>query len=195
MPGSTSISQFAADTVKLNDKQKKYVAEYLKDYNQRRAAEAAGYHPNYSVRLMQMPYVLKAISNQQRRNVQEHLVTRDELIRELRNMLLRDPADIFGEDGSISDIRDIPIELRRQLDSFEVEEKLNKAGRVVGRKIKAKISNRNQAIDMLMKHLGLYAAEQHEVKHSIDWDQLYNQSNQDGPDVIEGEIAKIEEQE
>ena len=121
------------------------------------------------------------------------MITRDEIVAELSNIALKDLIELCDEKGNIQcDLRKIPANARRWIDGIEVDQTLSKSGKIIGQKIKLKLVPKMQAIEYLMKHFGMFAPDKTEMKHSIDWDSMYDQNKPDGLDVIEGEINKIE---
>jgi len=182
----------------LNDRQRCFVAEYVIDYNATRAAKVAGYkHPHSAGKKLLSrklnPKVAKAIGNIQRKNLEEAILSKEEIIRELSLIAMRDPLEMCDENGIlvVDDMRKIPDHIRRAIDSIKVKHFYNEDGDVIGQEFELKLVGKATAFRMLMEHFGMFAAKQHEVKiGTLDWESLFNETQQD-KDVIEGEINSV----
>ena len=75
-----------------------------------------------------------------------------------------------------------PARIRRCLGAIKVRQHTDSAGNVT-HAIELKLAAKTPAIDLAMKHPGLFGAETENVRHSIDWDSLYRRSEE--PDPIE----------
>lgn len=191
----TSLA-LSGDCKGLNDRQRMFVSEYMVDFDAVKAARMVGYKtPSKAAeRLLKNRKIIRAIGNQQRKNIEKHMITRDEIVAELSSIALKDLIQLCDKEGNIQcDLRKIPASARRWIDGIEVDQTLSKSGKIIGQKIKLKLVPKMQAIEYLMKHFGMFAPDKTEMKHSIDWDSMYDQSKPDGLDMIEGEISKIEE--
>ena len=191
----TSLA-LSGDCKGLNDRQRMFVSEYLVHFDAVKAAGIVGSKnpPQTAERLLKNRKIIRAIGNQQRKTIEKHMVTRDEIVAELSNIALRDLIDLCDEEGNIQcDLRKIPASARRWIDGIEVTQDLTPSGKIRGQRIKLKLVPKMQAIEYLMKHFGMFAPDRAEVKHSLDWDSMYHQDKPDGLKVIEGEIAKVEE--
>lgn len=190
---STGIA-LAGDCKGLNDQQTLFVAEYMKDFNSKRAAKAAGYASDQAgQRLLANRKVKKAIAAQRMRNLERHAITKDEIISILALIAKKDLADLCDKNGNIqSDPRNIPKHARLWLEGVVVKQKLSRSGKIVGQEIELKTAPRLEAINMLMKHLGMYAPEKSEITHSMDWDSMYA-GTKDGLDDIEAQIVEAEQ--
>lgn len=62
----------------------------------------------------------------------------------------------------------------------------NSRGEFKGNRYKVKLVSKATLLEMLNKHFGIYEAQKHEVKHTLDWDSLYAAEDED---IIEGRIA------
>ena len=179
----------------LNDRQRKFVAEYTIDYNATRAARAAGYkNPNVmGKKLLEQKGVRRAVGNIQRKNLEEAILTKEDIIKELCSIAMRDPLDMCDADGVfvIDDMRKIPPEVRRSIDGIKVKQRYDDEGNVIGQEFELKLVGKATAFRMLMEHMGLFAPKQHNVNiGTIDWESLFNETKEDH-DVIDVEIDKV----
>lgn len=193
--GHTKLAKRGVNPKRLTDKMQRFVAEYLVDYNGSRAARAAGYKQPSMVaaKLLKHPLVSKAVGNGRRKQLERLELTRKNIIYHLACCALRDPLDLCDKNGRIviNDMRELPEHIRACIDGIKVKQDFDDDGKVVGQTIELKLVGKQGCIDLAMKHKGLFAAEKHETKHSLDWDALYGA---DGvPDTIEGKLLELEE--
>jgi len=189
------------NTHKLTDKQRKFVSEYCIDYNATRAAKEAGYkNPTImGSRLLNgkdYPKISKAVADIQSVNQELNKISKEQIISELSNIALRDVIDLCDENGNfvIDNFNNIPAEIRRCIDGVDIEEKEDPRTGNVTRKIKINMSKKLVAMEMLMKHMGMFAPQEHNVTHGIDWDAFYQDEQTVDPlDIIKGEIEKAGE--
>ncbi len=178
---------------RLTDQQLVFVHELAADtnFNATSAAKAAGYrHPTQAAgKLVKQPKIAAALGRVLYDRLERCRLTQDEVVQYLSNVLFFNPLHHFrpGESGTwlIDDLSTIPEEVGMLIDNLEVERSTDKHGTVTDT-FKVKLVSKATALGLAMRHVGV---ERHEVKHSIDWDQLATQEHAEF-DVIE---AKIEE--
>lgn len=162
----------------LTDKQQRFVAEYLVDFNGMRAAKAAGYAcPKVAASKLLNPSlhpeVAKSVAAGRERANRKCELTREMVIEALVHCLTRDVADMVDDQGQvIVDLRKLPAGLRTAIDGVKITEDLDpETGESRGRRIEYKLVGKEGVITLAMKHLGMLT-EKTEIKHSLDWDQL-----------------------
>ena len=173
MKGYKSLSKSSP----LSAKMRKFVEEYVVDYNAARAAAEAGYKsPKVAgQKLLKHRDVVRALSVRQTYDAKKNELKKQRIIEELALCVLRDPVDLVDEKGLFhSDLRKIPENIRRCIDKFEVEQHVNPRTGKVTQTIKVSLTSKLAAIDMAMRHKGLFAPEESNVnlKVPIDWDSL-----------------------
>lgn len=161
----------------LSAKMRKFVEEYVVDYNATRAAEAAGYkNPKHlGSKLLKHRDVAMALKVRETHSQKKNELKKQRIIEELALCVLRDPVDLVDSKGNFhSDIRKIPEHLRRCIDKFEVEQFIDKKTGKIIQKIKVGLTSKLAAIDMAMRHKGLFAPteQNHTVRASLNWDEL-----------------------
>lgn len=191
--------------VELTARQKAFVKSYVISHNATRAAIDAGFSKKSAyaagARLLANELVDKEIRALEKK-IGDHLKLEAEtILAQLFYCATRNGADFIDEDGLvITDIRRLPKRACEAIDAIEqeafydVDEDGNETLRSV--KTKLKLVPKATAIDMAMKHKGLFSAERLDVKLSINWDDMYkNQYNpKEGEDnVIDVKPVDIEE--
>ncbi|MDA4845929.1 terminase small subunit [Hoeflea poritis] len=165
----------------LNDKQKLFVTEYLKDMNATQAALRTGYSKKtaYSQgqRLLKNVEIQKAIEEAQDARLKRVDAEADWVLQRLLQEAEADIADIYNEDGTLKPVHEWPKIWRMGLVSgIEVEHKValtqdEEGGEVTEKAVlgtvkvsKIKISDRIKRIDMIGKHISVGAFKER-VEH------------------------------
>ena len=164
----------------LSEKEKKFIAQYLVDYNGKRAALSAGYNrstaANQAQRMLNDPKVKRAIAHYKRLEQKRLRLTKLDILEELRNLVTLDPADIYDENGRVKPIHDIPLRARSMITGFEQTETVDHETGETTIVTKVKLCNKVAGIDLAMKHKGMFAAEKQDVKHTLDWDSMLDKT-------------------
>lgn len=92
------------------------------------------------------------------------------VIAEVADIALSDPYELFDEDHNLRQIRDMPRHVRACIASVEVETRTSGKGddRETIRTHKVKLWNKNDAANMLMKHLGSYEKDNRQKAGMLD---------------------------
>lgn len=155
----------------LNPRQRAFVVEYLKDRHATQAymrvygvsqqtADSAGPRLFGDVRIRAE---IERLEAETLAKVQADTgITLERTLRTIAAVAYHDPRKFYGEDGELRPIRDLDDDTAMALAGFEVQEDFAGSGaeRVqIGRTKKVKISERKGYLDMLMKHLGGFKAD------------------------------------
>ena len=148
---------------KLAPMQSVFVQEYLIDLNATQAAIRAGYSAKTAeqqgYQLLQKPSVQAAIAARQKEREQRTAVTADRVLLEAARLALFDPRKLFNSDGSPKGITELDDDTAAAVAGIEVVEQFEGSGtdRVfVGYLKKYRIADKNQALEKLFRHHGLY---------------------------------------
>lgn len=149
----------------LTDRQAMFVREYLIDLNATQAAIRAGYckknkdnADKVGPDLMKNSAVAKAIQNAMSARATRVEVKSDDVLRELAQIAFCDIGEAYAEDGRLLPIKDIPVNVRKAMAGVKVYEDFLE-GDKVGETVEAKFWNKNQALEVLGKHLKLFAGD------------------------------------
>lgn len=141
-----------------------FVEAYVKNGgNGKQAAIAVGYSPktaeSQASRLLRDVKVAAAVQARKQaalaQAVEKTDLTVEEVLADLRDGMRFDPALLYREDGSMRDMHELPVEVRRQLEGVEFEE-ISIGGRSVGRVAKIKFPKKTAVREQAMKHFGLF---------------------------------------
>lgn len=141
---------------KLTDKQEIFVREFLVDLNAKQAYIRAGFDCKYPERaayqMMQNESVREAIREHLQQKLNSIDITADRVLSELATVAfsnIKDLAKWDDESAQVFDSEKISDQAARSI--AEITTTRNK----LGVKIKIKLHNKNQALEVLCKYLGL----------------------------------------
>lgn len=154
----------------LNDKQQRFVEEYLLDLNATQAAIRAGYSAKtaYSQgeRLLSHVEVSAAILEAKRGRSDRTKVNADWLLDRLAEESVADIADLYTADGRVKPVHEWPVIWRQGLVAgIDVETIGEGAGHVT----KIKISDRIKRLELIGKHIDVQAFKDR-VEHDVSAD-------------------------
>lgn len=145
--------------LKLNDKQKLFVSEYLIDRNAGKAAIRAGYSPKtadaQACRLLKNVKIREAVDAGMDRLEKRNELSQDRVIREYMKIAFLDPRKIFTSTGELLPVSDIDDDSAAALAGVDVVTIGNDyVG--IGEVRKVKLVNKLGALDSLARHLGMF---------------------------------------
>jgi len=200
--------KFQYDTIngvryKLTTQQQAFVLELLASttFSPVEAARKAGYkYPSPSAgKLMKNKFVQKALSRAIKEREKKCELKSDDVLEYLRQALFFNPLKYFvrGSNGNqriVIEPDEIPEEIGRLIEEIKIKTITNKEGEQETT-VDLKLVGKGNTLQLAMKHLGLLSAEKLDVKHSIDWEPLYeSEENGEVIDVIEAQIKAVEEE-
>lgn len=146
----------------LTEKQKIFVAEYIKTKNAKQSAIKAGYSERSADKLgsqlLDKPRVVNAIRQAMDRTQKKIYIAAENVLIELGKIAFADPRKCFNENGDLLPPKEWPDEIASAISEIVVEEiKEPYTGDVLGHVKKIKFWNKNQALDSLGKHFKLFS--------------------------------------
>jgi phage terminase small subunit len=144
----------------LNDQQRRFCVEYLKDLNATKAYIRAGYSANGAASsastLLTNPKVRQEIDTLESKRISAADVTAVAVLRQLMRIAESDPATFFDEHGNLKMPHEWTPDQGAALAGFEVIKKNAEAGDgKIDTVHKVKLVDKTKALDILSKHLGL----------------------------------------
>lgn len=143
----------------LNERQERFVREYLVDLNATQAAKRAGYSEKtaYSLgqRLLKNVEVQATIQKARTEQMERTEITADRVLQEYARIAFFDPRRLFRDDGKPMNITELDQETAAALAGLDVMESVE-GGVLAGYVKKYRLNNKIQALDALSKHLGLF---------------------------------------
>lgn len=147
----------------LTPKQERFVQEYLVDLNATQAAIRAGYSKKTAkvqgCRLLTYAAVAKAIEAGRAVQAETAIVTREQVLRELKRIGMSDIRKLYDETGRLKKIADLDDDTAAAVASVEFEELFEGAEGErfeIGRTVKIKRFDKTKALETLGRHLGLW---------------------------------------
>jgi phage terminase small subunit len=148
----------------LNPKQKRFCDEYLKDLNGTQAAIRAGYSKKtateQSSRLLTNVKVQDFISSKMEKREKRTEITQDRVLQELARIAFFDIRNLIDEDGNPKPLDTLDddtaaaiagVDVYREKSKHEDGSKVNE----VAETVKYKIADKNGALTLAMRHLGM----------------------------------------
>lgn len=149
----------------MNDKQRRFVAEYLIDLNATEAAKRAGYSARsaYSTaeRMLRKAEIQEAIQEAQAKRQIRTNITADRVLQELARIGMSDVRRLFTDSGGLIDPKDWDDDAAAAVASIEVisrgtGEKDADGATKVEHVHKVKLWDKNSALEKIAKHLGMF---------------------------------------
>lgn len=155
----------------LDQREKRFVAEYLIDLDPKRAALEAGYSATTAASKAYQwvsngkvkPHVFDAVEEAQAKRAERTEIDADWVLRRLGEEATADLADLYDENGALRPVHDWPLIWRQGLVAGLDVEEVRAEGEVVGTVRKLKLSDRIKRIELIGKHIDVKAfSERHE---------------------------------
>lgn len=158
----------------LTAKQEKFCQEFIKTCNQSEAYRNAydaenmkyGTINNKACELMARGDIRGRVEQLQKEVAERNKITVDECVSLLTKMARFDIVDLYDDDGTLKDLKDMPKDARLVIEGLDSDE-LKVDNLVIGHTKKVRISNRRANIIELMKHLGGYEKDNAQGKPDI----------------------------
>ena len=160
----------------LNDKQTRFVAEYLVDLNATQAAIRAGYSKKTAAqiaeKLLRKAEIAQAVSDRQGKKLARLDLKAEDVLRQLLQITQSDLRRLFDTEGNLLPVHDLPDDVAAALASVEVVARpTGDKARPVEYVHKFRLWDKNAALNTLAKHLGLLI-DRHEVGAPGDFTQM-----------------------
>ncbi|MEE8240086.1 MAG: terminase small subunit [Nitrospirales bacterium] len=160
----------------LNPRQQSFVQEYLKDPNATQAAIRAGYSARtanpQAARLLAKVSVRQAVAEGLERIAKQAEVDATWLLRRLVELADAPLEELFAEDGSLREVKDMPLGLRRLIGGIEISELWEgkgKQARQVGWTKKVKLRDTVRVLELIGKHVDVGALrERIQTEHLVE---------------------------
>ena len=155
-----------------------FCREYLKDLCGQDAAIRAGYSEKsaktQASMLLAEDHIQARIAELNRDRLARVQVESDTVLRELLRIATSDIGEAFKDDGSLKPLKEIPTDVRRAIQSIEIDELFDGFGQdrhQIGLTKKLKFWDKTKALEMLGKHLKLFT-EKLEVSGTVTLEAL-----------------------
>lgn len=186
-------------TGELTDRQLAFVDAYLADegFNASNAAREVGYKSpgQAAATLLSNPKVAALIGKRLKERSEACQVKAERVLVELARIAFANPQDMFSKDGVLMDITDMPESIARAIASVRVKQTTNDEGEVVTTSTEVRFWNKNNALELVAKHLGMLDDRlnvEHEVSGNFIEALIKRVEGKEDANVltIEGHVAK-----
>lgn len=170
---------------KCTDQQKRFIEYYLATMDAKKAAIEAGYSKatadQQGKRLLKKTHIARIIGMRQTQLVNKLELSREEVLTQLYYVVTRNAGDFADDEGKlITDVSKLNERAKACVDGIKQTSRIlyGPDGEILGEEIKTelKISPKIPAIDMAMKHEGLFPKESQETAAKmVDWDSLHGE--------------------
>lgn len=148
----------------MNEKHKRFVAEYLIDLNATKAAERAGYSPKTAYSqghdLLKKPEIASAIQAGMDKRANKLEISAERVLQEIAKMAFVDARKFFNTDGSLKPATELDDDTAAALQGFDVEKLYQHfakgAAQETGTVSKIKIADKTKSLELLGRHLKLF---------------------------------------
>jgi len=149
----------------LNDKQRRFVEEYLIDLNATQAAIRAGYSErtahSQGPRLLENVGIIAAIEEAKAERSKRTKIDADWLLKRLADEATADIADLYDDDNNLKSVKDWPLIWRQGLVAgVEIDalyEGYGEDREQVGHTKKLKLSDRIKRLELIGRHVDVQA--------------------------------------
>ncbi len=157
-----------------NDKQKRFVQEYLIDLNATAAAKRAGYSAKAAAEIgyenLRKPHIQEAISKAQQARSERTEITADRVLQEYATVAFTDMAhylQLTADGGAYLDFSAIPEGGTRAISEIIQEEYMEGRGEDARqiRRTKFKLHSKLGALDSIARHLGMFVDRHEHAGH------------------------------
>lgn len=135
----------------MNERQKRFIVEYLIDRNGTQAAIRAGYSPKtaneQASRLLAKDNIRAAVDAKTHKVMSKLEITAERVLKERARLAFLDPRKLVDAKGKALGLHELDEDTAAAVAGFET----------IGRRVsKLKIADKNASLTALEKHLGLY---------------------------------------
>lgn len=158
----------AGATKALPPKVQRFILEYLIDFNGSAAYQRAGYKATGNSaevnarRLLRNAQVSAEIARAQEKTLTKLDISRERVLQEIARIAFFDPRRMFAADGRPLEVTELDDDTAAVVAGLDVLEEYEGRGEdriLIGHIKKWKLADKKGALDMLMKHLGEYRAD------------------------------------
>lgn len=165
---------------KLTEKQKKFCEEYVIDFNATQAAIRAGYSKKTANTIAAQNLAKLSIQNYikelQKKREERTEVTADMVVKELAKLAFGDISQIYDKDGRMLEPHELPKDVAATISSFKSRREnqgKDEDGNIEFAFIdEYKRYDKTKALELLMRHLGMFAKDNEQSKPEINIPQF-----------------------
>jgi len=153
--------------LKLNERQKMFCREYLKDLNGTQAATRAGYSKNtaetQASTLLRNPRVKEYLDKLKKKREQELKIDANYVLKRLHEIESLDVADILEENMTVKPLKEWPKAWRTSVSAIDISRIMKASGdedAVVNAITKIKWPDKSKILELVGKHVSVQAFQE-----------------------------------
>ena len=154
----------------LTPKQKAFVKEYLLDLNATQAAIRAKYSEKTAKwigpQLLGKTHIRQAIDAAQKKRADKLDISAERVLKEVARLSFFDPRKLFYPDGNPKPIHELDDDTAAVIAGLDVSTTRTDDGEA-SMVLKYKLAGKDSSLEKLMKHLGLYKADNDQVGENL----------------------------
>lgn len=162
--------------IKISDRQRRFVEEYVKDFNIAQAAMRAGYSSNYAYRRANTELLgnvgviayMEEIRNKVQTSTQ---ITLEKVVAEYAKIAFLDVRKLYDDRGAVKPISEIDDDTAAAITNIKVAS-TQISNEVIASTIEVKLSDKRAALDAICRIMGYNAPEKHE--HAVSKFEGFN---------------------
>lgn len=158
---------------KLTDMQERFVTEYLKDLNGKQAAIRAGFSltsaDSYAYELLRLPEVVARIEFDKARLAALSNVSSVKMLAWLKHVQESDYTEAFNVNFELKSKDEIPVELRKLIQSITVIKKATRLGQDIH--VKVQFVDKMRSAEIISKYLGMFDVKESGTGFSLTINQ------------------------
>ena len=170
-----------------------FASEYAKSFNAKESAIKAGYRRHSASvigsQLLTKPKIQDLIRLKTSKRMERVELTGDFVLKELVNVAGLDMKDALDDNGNMLSVNEMPEHVTKAMQSIEINENHTTSGQFVGYTKKIKLWDKIKALEMLGKHLRLWA-DRVEVTAAPDLLEALEQMGNERGLPIEAEVIE-----
>ena len=163
----------------LNEMQRAFVAEYVKDWNGTQAAIRAGYSANsaesLASQLLKLPQVAQALAREKAHLAARSAVSQDLVMAELRKIAFSNVAKAFTVNFELKSLDEIPEDLQQCIQEVTVSTLHTKAGDIT--RAKVKFYDKIRALELIGRNKDMWDAKDTGAGFTLIVNQTNNTAN------------------
>ena len=163
------------EVLTLTQQQIDFANNYVDTNNSYTAAEIAGYSraniAAMATKCLRTPHIIKYIKHLRRGMMHYNDMQPNEIISQLASCIRVDLSQLYDEEGKLIPVKQLPPEITKNIKEIQEDIITDRTGKVTNR-TKIKMYSKEDAIEKMIKILGLYEMHNKQVAPSIDFTKL-----------------------
>lgn len=188
----TTLETMAIKQPKLTELQRRFVLEYVEDFNGKEAAIRAGYSPKsakaQASALLANPIIQTELTKAREAITERVTVTVQDIVAELARVAFFDVRTLFDEAGNLKPVSELDDNAARALAGIDVVNERRETDDDVSvheYTKRIKVADKLKALEMLGKYLGMFTDTTNVNQTNVTVQFFWPENGRDVPKVID----------